>query len=311
MTAIGPTAQDIASRLGLRKYPRSWRGQCPACDYAGGTFAVRAGRTAPLLFCANGCDRATLAEVIAQRIGGVAGTRPLERKPADDAEAKQRKQDQTLALWRGSEPAAGTLAEKYLCARGFHNLAASPALRFRGDCPHPEGGKLPALIGLVTAPDGQLCAIHRTYLQQDGSGKANVSPPKASLGPVWTCAIRLHEAGAELVVGKGIESVAAAGLLLGLPAWVAISAGNMARAMVLPDIVRAVVIAVDRDPAGERAADDAARRWRAEGRHKVFVFRDRPSRREDVMGFYGDAISVRPLAFASTIKDMKGLLHNA
>jgi len=29
------------------------------------------------------------------------------------------------------------------------------------------------------------------------------------------------------------------------------------------------------------------------------------------MGFYGDAISVRPLAFASTIKDMKGLLHNA
>ena len=50
---------------------------------------------------------------------------------------------------------------------------------------------------------------------------------------------------------------------------------------------------------------------RAEGRHKVFVFRDRPSRREDVMGFYGDAISVPPLAFASTIKDMKGLLHNA
>jgi len=50
---------------------------------------------------------------------------------------------------------------------------------------------------------------------------------------------------------------------------------------------------------------------RAEGRHKVFVIRDRPSRREDVMGFFGDAISVRPLAFASTIKDMKGLLHNA
>ena len=50
---------------------------------------------------------------------------------------------------------------------------------------------------------------------------------------------------------------------------------------------------------------------RAEGRHKVFVFRDRPSRREDVMGFYGDVIRVRPLAFASTIKDMKGLLHNA
>ncbi|MBM3337079.1 MAG: hypothetical protein FJY60_05250 [Betaproteobacteria bacterium] len=49
---------------------------------------------------------------------------------------------------------------------------------------------------------------------------------------------------------------------------------------------------------------------RAEGRHKVFVFRDRPSR-EDAMGFYGDAISVWPLAFAAAINDMKGLLHNA
>ena len=49
---------------------------------------------------------------------------------------------------------------------------------------------------------------------------------------------------------------------------------------------------------------------RAEGRRKVFVFRDRPTRRDDVLAFYGDAISVRPLAFASTIKDMKGLLHN-
>jgi hypothetical protein len=49
---------------------------------------------------------------------------------------------------------------------------------------------------------------------------------------------------------------------------------------------------------------------RAEGQRKVFVFRDRPTRRDDVLAFYGNAISVRPLAFASTIKDMKGLLHN-
>ena len=49
---------------------------------------------------------------------------------------------------------------------------------------------------------------------------------------------------------------------------------------------------------------------RAEGRHKVFVFRDRPTRHSDVLGVYADAITVSPLAFASTIKDMKGLLHN-
>jgi hypothetical protein len=49
---------------------------------------------------------------------------------------------------------------------------------------------------------------------------------------------------------------------------------------------------------------------RDEGRRKVFGFQDRATRRDDVMAFYGDGATVRPLAFAATIKDMKGLLHN-
>ena len=50
---------------------------------------------------------------------------------------------------------------------------------------------------------------------------------------------------------------------------------------------------------------------RAEAQRKVFVFRDCPSRRDDVLAFYGDAAVVLPLAFSSTIKDMKAVLHNA
>jgi hypothetical protein len=49
---------------------------------------------------------------------------------------------------------------------------------------------------------------------------------------------------------------------------------------------------------------------RPEGRRKVFVFQDRQTRRDDVMAFYGDAATVRPLSFAATIKEMKALLHN-
>lgn len=49
---------------------------------------------------------------------------------------------------------------------------------------------------------------------------------------------------------------------------------------------------------------------RAEDRRKVFVFRGRATRRDDVMAFYRDTISVQPLAFAATIKEMKGLLQN-
>jgi hypothetical protein len=50
---------------------------------------------------------------------------------------------------------------------------------------------------------------------------------------------------------------------------------------------------------------------RAEGHRKVFVFQDRPTRRDDVIAFYGETGSVRPLAFATAIKDMKALLYNA
>jgi Domain of unknown function (DUF5659) len=50
---------------------------------------------------------------------------------------------------------------------------------------------------------------------------------------------------------------------------------------------------------------------RSEGRRKVFVFRDRPKRREDVLAFYGHGVAIPPLAFSATIKDMKALLHNA
>ena len=46
-------------------------------------------------------------------------------------------------------------------------------------------------------------------------------------------------------------------------------------------------------------------------RRRKFVFRGIEARRGDVMAFYGNGASVRPLAFSSTIKDMKALLHNA
>lgn len=49
---------------------------------------------------------------------------------------------------------------------------------------------------------------------------------------------------------------------------------------------------------------------RADGRHKVFIFRDRPTRRKDVLAFYGQAAAVPPLAFSTIIKDMKAPLHN-
>ena len=60
-----------------------------------------------------------------------------------------------------------------------------------------------------------------------------------------------------------------------------------------------------------RCAGYALLDLRSEGTRRVFVFQDRPSRRDDVMAYYGEAGNVRALAYAAAIKDMKALLHNA
>lgn len=257
------TARDLADRFDLKRSGRSWRGNCPACRYEG-TFSVREGRSGqPLLWCASCQDYAAIAQAIGS--GTVASLPPVDRER--EAKARANKQERALALWSGARPVADTPAELYLIRRGIAFLSASPALRFRGITPHPTGESHSALLALVSDPKGEALAIHRTYLRADGT-KAKVDPSKASLGPIWGSAIRLslYDPDGPLVVGEGIETAASAGHLMGLPAWAAISAGNLAKGLVLPREVGRVIIAADPDQAGRDAARAAWLRWKAEGR---------------------------------------------
>ena len=263
MTAL--SAADLASRLNLHRAVRGYRGTCPACSYPD-AFSLRAGKGDRIgLFCASCGDRDAITDAVVRAAGG-AWTPPGAPTPADDAAVRQRKQDAARRLWSGSTPAPGTIVDAYVSARALPGLAASMALRCRGDCRHPAGGSLPAMVAEAVDAAGAFLAVHRTFLRRDGSGKAEMEPQKATLGPVWGGAIRLDPIAEELVIGEGIESAASAGRLLGLPAWAAVSAGNLAQGLVLPAEVRRVVIAADADPPGERAAQQAALRWQREGR---------------------------------------------
>ena len=274
--------RDVADRLALKKYPRSWRGNCPSCGYPG-SFALKEARSGALLFCSNGCDREVLSKMV---MGATAPAAPRYDEAADKSKATRT--DAALRLWRGSLPLDRRGAEPgvtYLQARGIEHVAGCPALRFRSDTRHPEGGSLAALIALVVDVDGAPIAIHRTYLTRDGSAKSKVTPQKAGLGPTWGGAVRLSEpiSGSALVVGEGIETSAAAGRLMALPSWAALSAGNLAGGLHLPPDIRHVIIAADHDmplPNGRRpgqdAAAQAASRWRAEGRHVEIRLPDRP-----------------------------------
>lgn len=266
MSALRLSAPDIAGRLNLARTRRGHRGRCPACGYVD-TFVLTQRNGAPRGWCASCGDADAIAVALARvGTGGIlAPKRPggTQLPACTDEERTAR----ALACWNGAMPAAGTPADAYLTGRGLPGLAASPALRWRADVAHPEErGRLPAMLALVVNAADQPIAVHRTYLRSDGTGKAAVTPAKASLGPVRGGAIRLDPAAPELVIGEGIETAASAGRLLSLPAWASVSAGNMEHSLTLPPEVRAAVIAADADRAGRRAAEAAARRWRMEER---------------------------------------------
>ena len=266
------TALELAGRIGLRKYPRDWRGTCPACAYAG-TFVVKAGRDGMALpRCENCRDRTGIAAAL-QRMDGSDWTPPEPQDPQTDIEARARRQASAQRCWSGAEAVPGTLAERYLRNRRVGFLAGCTRLRFRQDVSHPQGGRLPAMVALVTNADDEAIGCHRTYLATATGLKADVEPAKASLGPIWGGAVRLayHRPDLPLVIGEGIESSGSAGLLMDAPAWAAINAGNLAAGLELPRDVRHVIIAADPDEPGERAAEQAAGRWRQEGKRVEIV----------------------------------------
>jgi hypothetical protein len=255
---------DLVARLNLHRAGRSWRGRCPACGYAEAfTLDVRAGRI--LGWCASCQDQTAIGRML-----GGAGERrglaaPAAMQPGRTPEREQAKRNAALRLWEGGIPVFATPAQRYLASRGLPDLWKSGVLRFRADAAHPAGGRYPALLAMVQDAAGSPLAVHRTYLTATGQ-KASVDPVKASKGPVWGGAVRVDPEAPEIVLAEGIESAGAAGRILSLPAWAAISAGNLATGLILPDTVRAVVIAADCDDAGTKAAATAAERWQAEGR---------------------------------------------
>jgi hypothetical protein len=125
--------------------------------------------------------------------------------------------------------------------------------------------------------DDRLVAVHRTFLRQDGRGKADLDPDKMTLGPCKGGAVQLAPVGPILAVAEGIETALSFMEGTGTPTWAALSAGGI-RNLILPKMVREIVIAADPDPVGLIAARVAARRWLHENRRVAIA---RPPLRHD------------------------------
>ncbi|MCW8305928.1 toprim domain-containing protein [Acidiphilium sp. PA] len=260
------TIETIASNLGAFKTGNHWRCTCPACNYTVPTLLLKSKRGKISASCVSCNDRDAIWAAVMDAGAGARIDRSDDAIASTKAaEGRAKKQEQAVALWGSSETLTGNcLASIYLRRRRLDQAIGNPALRFRADTRHLDNRRYPALICRIDDVNGNQIGVQRIYLADDGR-KAALDPAKAFKGPIWGGAIRFG-LGADIVVAEGPETAIAAGILLDLPAWSAVSAGNLAKGLLLPPDVKSVVIAADHDKPGIESAEAALRRWKSEGR---------------------------------------------
>ena len=122
--------------------------------------------------------------------------------------------------------------------------------------------RFPALVAAVTAADGAITGVQRTWLDPRRPAKAGVATPRKALGRIHGLAVRFGVPvdDAPLVVGEGIETVLS--LVTAVPeirAAAALSAGSLGAFAPPPGVAR-LVIARDNDDDGTLAAERLAMR---------------------------------------------------
>ena len=278
------TARDLTRALRGHWHGSYGTARCPAHDDRNPSLSITERDGKLLVFCHAGCDQAEVWTALKDRgLVGETCNRPvtscrhrqgsnvvtdqLERPVRAEAKATFAKR-----IWAESRAAVGTPVESYLKGRGL-TVEPPATLRYHPGLKHgPTGLFLPAMVAAVTTGPGRdVAAVHRTFLVADGRKKAPVSQNKMMLGPCSGGAVRLAAAGEELLLAEGIETALSVLQATGKPTWACLSTSGL-KAIILPPEVKTVTIAADGDGAGEKAAQEAARRFYTEGR-KVKIAR--------------------------------------
>ena len=212
-----------------------------------------------LLCLANGWDKAT-AFAATRRVLGMEG---LKTDPPKREMSQEQVKDVLRQAWVRSKPmAADDVAAAYLRSRGLPDDSCE-AIRFAPALANGEGGLSPTMLAVISDANGKPVSMHRTFLANDGSGKASLqSPRKYMRAPIPEgSAIRLSAPREELCVAEGIETALACSVLFSTPCWSCMDAGRLAR-WVPPEEAKSVTICGDNDASfeGHHAAYALARR---------------------------------------------------
>lgn len=267
--------QDLIQAVNAKPRGRDrWRGRCPVHGGAD-SFVIGLGRAGILIKCHAGCDKKQILEKLGLRFSdlkyGEGDAKPnnveADLKPTAPNEG-WRKWLQTV--WDRSILLHSNESDRvsaYLRSRG---LEGTESLRFNPRTLYEKGGQhYPAMIARVLDANGQLVALHKTFLDPIGPGKAKVETAKKVSRTVYEgalngAAIRLFPHGEVLAVAEGIETALSFSKLTGIPCWSVICAGGMTRFQ-WPQRLKKLLIAADNDEAGWAASCDLAERALAEG----------------------------------------------
>lgn len=259
------SAESVAIALRGKRVGNCWMARCPCHADSTPSLAIEDKAGKVVIFCHAGCSQSDVVRALRTR--GIWPPAAPERREAHQslrADGNDDRSAKALAHWKSALPGDGRLVETYLKSRGIF-LPVPDALRFRLRMYYPGFAWLPAMVALiVNAQTGAPQAIHRTFLAQDGRGKARVPSPKKMLGPCAGGVVKLAAVAPTLIVGEGIETTLAAMQRFRLPGWATLSAPGLAKFRV-PESVEKLVIAADGDAAGRRAAASCARRAQGAG----------------------------------------------
>lgn len=273
MTRARLTAADIAHALGGRRVGKGFIARCPAHDDKTPSLSIADSADSAdgrvLVHCHAGCSQqAVIAALSARGIwprsyaGRTSQAAGVRRVNAVPREAEETNRERALDLWTQAHPAEGTLVETYLRSRGI-SIAPPPAIRFHERLWHaPSGRAWPGMVALITnALTGEPIGAHRTFLAEDGCGKAPIEPSRMMIGTVSGGVVRLADMTEDLLIGEGIETCLSVQQACELSAWAALSASGLKAVNLPPGITRLTILA-DGDPVGEAAAKVAAQRLR-------------------------------------------------